>query len=221
MAFDRYTVVNAFAAFLALHEDDHPSDPRTIRLIKRLDAPGVRELDDVRKPYAYHGQCTERGDVLDNLSNEALAGYFELCDRYLGRDRCLELIDQWRRINSIDGVMIHVENSDDPTMINFHISDPLAHEWSEKHGSLAGGTWESADGPDYVYDSTYWHKDLFPELEAEGYDFDFSTYSEPDEDDLQAAQHAAECDECQYDHAKAVEHLAEELEATAKRKLAK
>jgi hypothetical protein len=216
---NRYNVVNAFAAFNALHPDKlGHAVPKG--LAKRLAKPELRDICDVRTPFHFHGHYPDRGDVLDNLESEALAGYFELVCRYLGKEAAETAIDEWRRINSVDGVEIVVVSSDDdPTRVDFHIQDPLAHEWAERHGSLDGGTWESCDGPEFVYDSTYWHPKLFEELQAEGFDFDFSQYSEPDEHDLEVSEHAGNCDECEYDWHKADEHLKEGLDETAVRKL--
>jgi hypothetical protein len=214
---NRYDTVNAYAALIALHQSTWRTDA-TQRLMLRLSKPLVRELVDVHQPY---GRYPERGDVLDALTPEAFAGYFQLVKRHLGESEAIRLSDEWARINDPAGVEIIVQNSDvDPTRINFHVSDPIANEWAEKHGSLDGGTWECADGPEFIYDSTYWHPGIFDELRKEGYVFDFSEYGEPDEHDLEVARHASECTECQYDWHAGEEHLKAGIEEVATKKLA-
>lgn len=217
---NRYDVVNAYAALVALHGDTWLTDAKD-KIRARLAKPAVRDITDVCRPYSSRRGFIERADVLDALEPEAFAGYFQLVKRHLGESEAIRLSDEWARINATDGVEIIVQNSDDdPTRVDFHVQDPIANEWAEKHGSLDGGTWECADGPDFIYDSTYWHPGLFEELRKEGYVFDFSEYGEPDEHDLEVARHASECEECQYDWHAGEEHLKAGIEEVAKKKLA-
>lgn len=103
---------------------------------------------------------------------------------------------------------IRLSNSDDdPTQIIAIVEGDYADKWADHHGSLDGGTWESADGPTFVYDILYWRPGLFEELEADGYKFDHSEYSEPDEHDLAVARHASECEKCSHDWHKAEKHM--------------
>lgn len=95
---------------------------------------------------------------------------------------------------------IRLSNSDDdPTQIIAEVSAPFASQWADDVGSLAGGTWETADGDELVYEVLHWEPDLFEDLEKEGYRFDYSEYDEPDEDDLFVAKHASECTACSGD----------------------
>ena len=122
------------------------------------------------------------------------------------------LADAYARAHDPAGVTVHVENSDDdPTRVEFHAQDRVANAWAERHGALDGGTWETSDGEDFVYDSTYWHAGLFDDLRKKGFNFDFSSYGEPDERDLAIAKHASECDVCEYDFRKAEEHFDDAL----------
>jgi hypothetical protein len=99
---------------------------------------------------------------------------------------------------------IHISpTSDDPTQFFATVTGPYADQWADFHGSLDGGTWERVDGPTHVYDILLWRPGLFDELMADGYIFDLSEYSEPDENDLAIAQHAADCEACSYDWHKA------------------
>jgi hypothetical protein len=145
--------------------------------------------------------------TLQETSLEALACYCALVAKRDGANEAAEMLDRWTRINAKDSVTIVVANSDDdPTQINIHVQDEIADAWADAHGSLDGGTWECADGSDFVYDMLYWRPGLFTELLAEGFKFDFSGFGEPDERDLAVAAHASECDECEYDWHKADEH---------------
>lgn len=207
---NRYHVVNAYVAYVTLHGDK--------KLAERLRKPAIHDLAD----HCFSLRCDyNESDVLDRLESEELAIYFGLVHKLNGEAAFAEEVDTWRRINSIDGVEIIVENSDDdPTRVDFHINDPIAGQWADKHGSLDGGTWES-DGAGFCYDSTYWHPKLFEELQKEGFSFDFSQYGEPDEHDLEVSRHACDCDECQGDWRQGEKHLAEGIEEVAQRKLSK
>jgi len=138
-------------------------------------------------------------------------------DRDVDAGGAVGLADCYARAHAADGVTIVVTNSDDdPTRVDFTIQDRIANAWADRHGSLDGGTWEACDGEDFVYDSTYWHDDLFAELRKEGFRFDFSQYGEPDEHDLDVMRHACDCDECQGDYHAGEEHLSKlENEACA------
>jgi len=103
-------------------------------------------------------------------------------------------------------------SADDPTQIFAIVEGTYADQWADYHGSLDGGTWECADGPTFVYDILSWRPGLFDELEGEGYSFDYSEFSGPDDNDLAIARHAAECDACSYDWQKAEKHLRESAE---------
>jgi len=217
---NRLDVVNAYAAFAAL-SDFHCSTAGAKEIEKRLEKPALRELVDVGRPYSYRNRA-ERSDVLDQLTPEAFAGYFALVERYLGRSEAERLSDEWSRINSVDGVEIQIENSDDdPFRVNFSVNDPIANEWAEKHGSLDGGTWECCDGPDFIYDSGMWHEKLFEELKAEGYDLNFGQWSDPEPEDHETAAHIAECEDCQdhWDFSKARECMREPLVSYSKQSL--
>lgn len=103
---------------------------------------------------------------------------------------------------------IVVENTDDdPTQLMVHVSGEYAAQWAEYHGSLAGGTWEKADGPDFVYDIICWAPNLIEQVTAEGFDLDLSQYSDPDPRDLAIAEHATTCEECSYDWHRAEKHM--------------
>ena len=96
---------------------------------------------------------------------------------------------------------------DDPTQILAAVQGEFAKQWSEFHGALAGGTWECADGPTFLYDILSFEPGLVDKIEAEGFDLDLSEYSDPDERDITIAAHAAECESCAYDWHRAEKHL--------------
>lgn len=136
-------------------------------------------------------------EVLRNLEPGAVEVYFALVDRFQGREKANEAILSYARVGWPWSVTVYVENSDDdPFRVNFHVHDPIASDWADANGSLDGGTWETADGTDFVYDTGMWSEDLFSSLRKEGFDLDLSSWSDPDEDDLAAARHASDCDDC-------------------------
>ena len=103
---------------------------------------------------------------------------------------------------------IKLTNSDDdPTQILAVVRGAFAKQWGEFHGALAGGTWECADGPTFIYDTLSFEPSLVENLEAEGFDLDLSEYSDPDERDIAIATHAANREACSYDRHRAEKHL--------------
>jgi len=178
-------VIDAYVAFAVLQKD--------AELTARL-----RKGQAWDRTEANHRVYGSEWDYLGGLEEDSRDAYFSLISKRLGAEEGADLADKWRRIHDVAGVTIRVENSDDdPTIVEFIIQDEIADAWADAHGSLAGGTWECVDGPEFVYDITYWHPRLFEELEKEGYDLDFSNYSEPDERDIAIANHLGECHECQ------------------------
>jgi hypothetical protein len=104
-------------------------------------------------------------------------------------------------------VTLKLENSDDdPTFVNVYVNAAYARIWAGNEQTTQGSTWE-CDGDTFAYNSWAWHPEMLDELLADGYELDLSEYSEPDEDDIRAAQHAAECAACAYDHRKARKHI--------------
>jgi hypothetical protein len=176
-------IVDAYMAFAVLHDDE--------AIMARIEKGRCDTFDASAHRHGSHW------DYLERLEDDSRDAYFSLVSKRLGAESGGEERDNWKRIHDVAGVTIHVENSgDDPTMVCFHIQDPIADAWADAHGSLDGGTWES-DGSDFAYDLTYWHPDLFAGLKKEGFDLDFSSYSEPDEHDLDVAKHASRCEQCQ------------------------
>lgn len=212
--FDRRSIINAHALY-ALY--------RGIRVRDSI-PPRAWSLCDVRDPYSHsrRGPRGSRGaviDALDSLEFEDVVCFFALIHTKLA-GVAATLADDYSRAHAVDGVKIHIDNEgDDPCMITFIIRDPIADAWANRHGSLAGGTWECPDGDEtFVYDTTVWHPKLIEELQAEGFDLDQSDYVEPDEDDILASEHACSgCEICGSSVEKAREHLvdAEPLEQVA------
>lgn len=146
-------------------------------------------------------------DDIDRLESLQAVACFFLVLHSRAPSVAVQLAEDYSRVNDPAGVTIVLENSDDdPTMINAHISDPLAHAWVEKHGSFEGSTWEECDGPDFQYDTWTWHRDLIEDLRKDGLNLDLSQYSDPDERDIAIAAHAAECEDCQWNWHAAEEH---------------
>lgn len=103
---------------------------------------------------------------------------------------------------------IVVENTeDDPTELLFTVHGDHAAAWGEYHGSLTGGTWEKADGPEFIYDIGAWTPTLLDEITALGFELNLSQYSDPDPRDLAIAEHAATCATCDYDWHRAEQHM--------------
>ena len=124
-----------------------------------------------------------------------MQAYFGLVDKRLGRAFANSALEDFAKVGWPWGVTVYVQGSDDdPFRVNFHVSDPIASDWADANGSLDGGTWETVDGPDFVYDTGQWSPDLWDRLRKEGFDLDFSEWSDPDEDDLAAARHARNCE---------------------------
>lgn len=182
--------------------DDYPKGPYTadeadrachcddcgVFLENPLTEYGLREVTETIKQDVWYGKT-------DTIAITEWAPFYDID------------VERIRRVYAKDGVTVHVENSDDdPTTVMYHVQDDLAEEWADNDQYIDGNSWESADGPDFVYAMGTWHPKLFDELKAEGYDLDFSSYSEPDERDVDIARHAAECPHCEYDWHKAENH---------------
>jgi hypothetical protein len=71
---------------------------------------------------------------------------------------------------------------DDPFSVMFTVQGPHADHWADHVGAIAGGTWESCDGSDFVYDIGSLHPGCYAEWKAEGYKLDLSVA--PDEDPI-------------------------------------
>ncbi len=101
-----------------------------------------------------------------------------------------------------------VENTDDdPTQIILTVQGDHAAAWGEYHGSLTGGTWEKADGPDFIYDIGSWTPTLLDEIIALGFKLDLSQYCDPEPSDLVIAEHAATCEACDFDWHRGERHM--------------
>jgi hypothetical protein len=193
-------VADAFVAYARFHPMSwvYPALTRCRR---------VRALARLGPSTQAHGTIWE---TLDTMEETAREHYFTLVQKLEGSLVRNQLQQNFERIYKKDGVTIKVENlEDDPFMVQFIIHDEVADAWAEVHGSLCGGTWEKVDGPDFVYDIGTWHPKLFEELKKEGFDLDFSEYSEPEAGDFPIAEHAGKCDRCSGDFSKAKKHLAE------------
>jgi hypothetical protein len=225
--FSRHAIVNAYMLRARLDKDAEP------KLSK-----AARELDDTPSRYRFHtydGPVTFMCEALDALEFEDVMAFFCLlaardnlavgagglmmvrrpdgttATAPVHDDSAITRADRYARVHDPAGVTIVVESSDDdPTLVTFHIADPIANAWADRHGSLDGGTWETSDGEDFVYDTTYWHEGLFEEIKKEGFDLDFSSYGEPDERDLAIVAHAADCEACQGDFSNAEKHFTDE-----------
>jgi len=148
---------------------------------------------------------TSEIDALEDAEPEVMARYLAWVARDEGPAAAAQIADDMARIADPKGVTIYVTNrDDDPTVVAFHIQDPLATAWCDRHGALMGGTWECADGSDFWYDSGVWYPGCFDELRE--YKLNFAEYGEPDDRDLAIMAHASECDACGYDYHKAEEH---------------
>lgn len=197
----------------------HRSDGAMTYMVGALDS---LEAEDV---FAFFCLLAKRDGIVHDAADGKLAripaeephkwAYLRY-EREVEAGGAIGLADAYARVHDPAGVTIHVENSDDdPTRVEFHVQDPIANAWADRHGALDGGTWETADGEDFVYDGTYWREDLFDELRKEGFDFDFSSYGEPDERDLAIAAHAADCDVCQGDWHRAEEDFDDDAKMVA------
>lgn len=202
MTTSREDIVDGYIAFHAIHDCVKGGRDRFKRKgLYEISTIGTNALFCDETPY----------ETLRRLEPGALEVYFALVDRFQGRAKANEAILSYARVGWPWGVTVHVENSDDdPFRVSFHVSDEIASDWADANGSLDGGTWETADGTDFVYDCGQWHEDLFENLRKEGYDLDLSSWNDPDEEDLALARHAHGCEECQehWDFDKIREHVA-------------
>lgn len=198
LAFDRQAVADALITF-ASHNDTKGMRERILTKCNR-----TRDLSSI----GLHPNHETQWEAIDSLDEAAREHYFELLRRELGEEG-QEIVDNYLRIQDVAGVEIKVSSRDhDPFEVHFEISDVIADAWADAHGSLCGGTWETAGGTDFVYDIGMWHPGLWDELKKEGYNLDFSEWSDPDEDDLAIANHLGECPECEgKDFAAAKKHV--------------
>jgi len=207
---DRYDFADAIMTFACYR--DHTLIDRLASKASKVSAlsnMGWPHKQSRRRRGSNSYETTER-QAVQSLEPGAALAYLALVAKNAGESEAIKLANEIHRINRADGVTIQLETSDDdPTQFTAHIADELADEWCEAHGALDGGTWECADGPDFCYDILYWRPRLIEELQKEGFDFDFSQFSEPDERDIAVAMHASECSECEYDWHKANDHLVE------------
>ena len=150
---------------------------------------------------------TTQWEAIDRLDEDAREHYFARLRRDGAEGE--QIIETYERIQRKDGVTVKVSNcEDDPFMVQFEVSDEIADAWADAHGSLCGGTWETADGTDFVYDSGVWYEGLFDELKAEGFNLDFSEWSDPEEEDFAIAKHWHECPQCEgTDFERAKKHM--------------
>jgi len=198
---DRSDIVNAFAAYAMIHDDE----TMLYRTGRSQDLRRLRDVSTVKDQRPY--------EILSCLEPGALMGYFGLVDKFKGREAANEAFWEYARVGWPWGVTVQVLNRDDnPFDVEFIVSDPIAEDWADAHGSLDGGTWEGTGDPGFVYDTGYWHDKLFEKLQAEGYDLDFSQWSDPEPEDHATAAHIAECEDCQNtgDFDQAREHMNEE-----------
>lgn len=78
-----------------------------------------------------------------------------------------------------DRLTVKVEDQDDdPFTVMFTVQGGNADHWADANGAIAGGTWETADGRDFVYDSGGLYPGCFEEWQADGWDLDLSEASE-------------------------------------------
>lgn len=194
----RETFATAFEAFVEHKKDDHP-------LKKRFRASSVPDLSHLRS-----SSRDSKWYTLDALEDDEREVYFWIVAKHDGVEKSMRVREDYDRIHRPDGVKILVENSgDDPFQIIFTINDRVADAWADANGSLDGGTWE-ADGHDksFVYDIGYWRPSLFDALMAEGYNLDFSTWSDPDDLDLEVQEHLSDCGKCDGDFFSGKKHVA-------------
>lgn len=173
---------------------------------KRIEASRVKDLSS-ESSYGWRDSERDEREALAGLEPGAALAYLGLVAKHIGEDTAVKLACDINRINRIDGVEIILETSDyDPFQTTAHIHDELASEWCDAHGSLDGGTWEECDGPEFCYDIINWYPGQIDALQKEGYDFNFSQYVEPDDEQIAVGNHLANCDECDYDYSKGEEH---------------
>ena len=144
-------------------------------------------------------------ESVEGLNENARDILLDLVAKHRGEDTREDLRRQIRP--ETGDVTLKLENSDDdPCIVNVYVNAAYARIWADNEQTTQGSSWECAEDS-FAYNFWHWHPKMLDELEAEGYQLDLSEYSEPDEDDINAAQHAAECHECDYDHRKARKHI--------------
>lgn len=208
---NRQDIVDAYAAYAMIH----PTGPIAVERIS-----GKPELRDLCMVSLWGHRSTY--DTLRSLEDSALQAYFGLVDKLQGREKANAALLLYARVGWPDGLTVYVTNSDDdPFRVNFHAQEDFADDWADAQGALDGGTWESADGDGFIYDSGQWEPKLFERLKAEGYDLDFSEWSDPEPEDHETAAHIHECQACQdhWDFNKARECMVEPLVSTSKEAL--
>lgn len=118
-------------------------------------------LDYVRETIA--SKLEDPRAKLDTPAFEEWAPFYDVATDHIGR------------------LKVIVESSeDDPFSVVFTVQGPHADHWADHVGAIAGGTWESCDGSDFVYDTGSLYPGCYEEWQAEGYNIDLS--QAPDED---------------------------------------
>jgi hypothetical protein len=207
LSFNREDVVDA----IFVYASQHPSSDLRARAEK---ADRARKLSS----HGLYSHGSSVWEAIDSLEETARPHYFALVEKLEGKPAADELRSNYDRIQKVNGVEIKVTNDgDDPFSVMFEIHDVIADAWADAHGSLCGGTWECPDkDTSFVYDMGSWHATLFDELMAEGYDLDFSEWSDPEEEDHAIVKHWMECPKCKgTDFGQSKKHV-EELAAKAK-----
>ncbi len=198
ISFDRLAIVDAYVTFANAYKDKALTD--------RLHGSRACKASNASL-YSYRESVWE---AIDSLDEEYRPDFYALVAKRKGAAVATQLEADYARIQDPAGVVIHLETSDDdPTRCTAHIHDVIADAWCNAHGSLDGGTWECCDGPEFCYDILNWHPGQIEALQAQGYRFDFSAYSEPNEHDIAVMSHASECEDCQWDYRKGEKHLAD------------
>lgn len=168
-----------------------PSDPED---------EGSYDSDDYPKgPYAEGGgeadspqHCDACKVFLENPLTSEGVDYVRgiIAERLADPDASLECIafDVWAPFydlptDDIARLTVVVDSrDDDPFSVSFDVHGPHADHWADHVGAIDGGTWESCDGEDFVYDIGSLRPGCYAAWKAEGYKLDLSVA--PDEDPI-------------------------------------
>ncbi len=97
-----------------------------------------------------------------------------LSDLFADAEEAQELSDKIAS-NAQGHFSVIVDSSeDDPFSVIFTVQGPGASLWADRFGAIDGGTWEEADGKDFVYDHGTLRPGCYDEWRRDGWVLDLS-----------------------------------------------
>ena len=118
---------------------------------------------------------TEVGAIVSGLTDEGAY--------YVRSQNDSPCVRAWLDHYGLEPFTVYLDNLDDregAVMAEVHGQGAL--RWAKEDQSIAGASWEGADGDDFAYAMPTDHPGLVEELEKEGYRLNLDAYSPPEEE---------------------------------------